>query len=197
MLAAFIVSAWVLVGPAPRVAGAAVDQEAPEPLSPADANDLIQRRCHGCHTGAQAKGGLNLETFDAAAPDPAVARLMLVKIEMDQALFAAGKPTPSGATVAAMVAMLRVATLPNDAPSAPWKIDLEEVPARGHPLVSARTRSGAGELRFTCNGATRTFRAEAAPGSEASTDFSGLSPIVRRVFAWCLTGPQPSLVGTP
>src|SRR5262245_9214637 len=50
-------------------------------------NDLVQKRCVPCHSGARPKGGLLLEQFDAAAPDPAVARMMLIKIERDGAIF--------------------------------------------------------------------------------------------------------------
>jgi hypothetical protein len=172
-------------------------QDGAAPLSSSDANALIHRRCDICHSGAQAKGGLNLETFDARVPDAAVARLMLVKIEADNAMTAAGQPFPDASTIAAIVTMLRVAAAPNDASTARWKVDLEAIPGRGHALVSASTRSDAGPVRFTCNGITRTFLVGDSASAQVSPDLTGLSPIVRRVFDWCLESPQPQRTGTP
>jgi hypothetical protein len=69
-------------------------------------NELVQKRCALCHSGANPKGGLLLEHFDAAVPDPAVARMMLIKIAKDGAIFAAGEPVPDDTTREGLVSAL-------------------------------------------------------------------------------------------
>src|SRR5579872_5966926 len=72
--------------------------ETTSPMPVQQQNELVRQRCAPCHSGATPKGGLLLEHFDAAAPDPAVARLMLIKIARDAAIMAAGKPVPDDTT---------------------------------------------------------------------------------------------------
>jgi hypothetical protein len=63
-------------------------------LSVADQNEITRTRCAVCHTDAKPLGALSLEHFDAANPDPALARMMLVKIQDDGAITASGAPKP-------------------------------------------------------------------------------------------------------
>lgn len=75
-------------------------------LSPRQVNDVVGKRCVVCHRGTRPAGGLSMEQFDAAAPDPHLAALMLVKITKDGALFAAGEPIPDEFTQSSVTAAL-------------------------------------------------------------------------------------------
>ncbi len=169
-----------------RVGAAAQEAVAPPAMLASDINDLLRRRCVVCHNTAKPLGGLNLQLFDAAQPDPAVALMMLVKVDMDGAMFAAGKPVPSTATIDEFLRALR-GTQSEGVPG-PWTVTLESAPGRGHALVVARKHSAAGEVRVTCNGATRTF--ESTP-TQLPPNFEGLSPTVQNVFTWCLAATAP------
>ena len=174
------------VGSATHVRVSAQEVSAPA-MSPADTNDLIRRRCLVCHNAAKPFGGLNFELFDAAKPDPAVALMMSIKVSQDGALFAAGDPTPDRATIDEFVRVMRASA--DQSASGEWTIDLQVDPRaknRGYSWVVAQKRSDAGEVRLTCNGATRQF--EATP-TQPRPDFQGLSPTLQGVFTWCLEGP--------
>jgi hypothetical protein len=155
------------------------------PISAADTNDLIGRRCVVCHNAAKPLGGLNLQTFDAAKPDPAVALMMSVKVGKDGAMSAAGNPQPNQATIDEFLRVLTTYSVQNESVSGPWTVDLQvdpRTPNRGHALVIAHKRSDAGAVRLTCNGATRQL--DVSP-TQATKDFEGLSPTLRDLFAWC------------
>ena len=165
-------------------------------LSVADQNEITRTRCAVCHTNAKPLGGLSLEHFDAANPDPALARMMLVKIKDDGAITASGAPKPPADIYDAFVnALASYAARPPADPR--WTVELAADPAmpkRGHAVVTARAAFASGSVVFTCNGASR--HAEITPvdkTSEASgaIDFEGLSPTVRAIFSWCLT-PAPT-----
>jgi hypothetical protein len=171
---------------------AAGQQPASPSMSPSDANDLLHRRCVVCHTAAMPSGGLNFQLFDAAAPDPAVALMISVKVTEDGAMGAAGKPDPDQPTIDAFVRMMRTFAAQQDSPPRPWTIDLQVDPLtpRGHSLVIARTHSAAGDVQWTCNGATRHSKIEVVPTGPhtpgVATDLNGLSPTIRQIFAWCI-----------
>jgi hypothetical protein len=46
----------------------------------AQQNALLQKYCVVCHTDAHMNGGLSLEHFDAAHPDPGVAAMLVSKL---------------------------------------------------------------------------------------------------------------------
>jgi len=71
----------------------------------AEQNALTQKYCAVCHEDAHHNGGLSLQHFDAARPDPGVAAMMLSKIRSG-ALGAAGIKPPDHATEAAWSAAL-------------------------------------------------------------------------------------------
>ena len=156
-------------------------------LSVAEQNEITMTRCAVCHTDAKPLGGLSLEHFDAAQPDPALARMMLVKIKEDGAITASGAPKPQAETYDAFISALQSYALrPYADPR--WTVELNVDPAmpkRGHSVVTAR----AGHIVLTCNGASRhaemttTAKSEEAAGS---IDFDGLSPTIRAIFSWCL-----------
>jgi len=173
----------------------AITQDTSPPMSSADVNDLIRRRCVVCHNPTQAKGGLNLQSFDAAKPDPDVALLMAIKVGDDGAMAAAGGSTPSPALVDEFVRLMRVAAGQRDA-SSRWTVDLQVSPGRGHSVVIAQTRVAADEMQLICNGATREltvrYSAKTQRAAISETNLDGLSPTIRQVLAWCVGGsPTP------
>ena len=147
-----------------------------------------------CHTDAKPLGGLSLEHFDAASPDPALARMMLVKIKDDGAITASGAPKPPAETYDAFITALASYASRPPADSR-WTVDLisdPAMPTRGHPVVSARAAFASGSVVLTCNGAKRHAEVTAAGNGQpapAAIDFDGLSPTIRAIFAWCLTPP--------
>src|SRR5215831_6712190 len=158
-------------------------------LSVAEQNEITRTRCAVCHTDAKPLGGLSLEHFDAANPDPALARMMLVKIKDDGAITASGKPMPPADVYDGFVnALASYAARPPADPR--WTVELAADPGRGHPVVTARAAFASGSVVFTCNGASR--HAAITPVGKTSDasgaiDFEGLSPTVRAIFSWCLT----------
>ena len=46
----------------------------------AQQNALVQKYCAVCHNDAHVNGGLSLEHFDAAQPDPGVAAMLVSKL---------------------------------------------------------------------------------------------------------------------
>jgi hypothetical protein len=152
-------------------------------MSPAEANDLIRRRCVVCHSAQMPLGGLNFQLFDAAKPDPAVALMASIKVSRDNALFAAGNPVPDRATIDEFVRVMRASA--DQSASGPWTIDLQARTNTGHSWVVAEKQSDAGKVQLTCDGKTRQF--EATP-ARARPDLEGLSPTLQGIFKWCSEG---------
>ncbi len=65
-----------------------------ELMKPAEQNALVQQYCAVCHTDAMKSGGLSLQHYDAARTSPALAAMMLSKMQ-NGAMGAAGKGVPS------------------------------------------------------------------------------------------------------
>lgn len=128
-------------------------------------NTLVQKHCTVCHKGANPGGGLSLESFDAARPDPSVIGMMLVKINADGAMSAAGVPRPDPATMDAFIGALSAAAARTSSGDGVWSVTLEEEPKRGHDLVTARmtqeivgtprTPAAVYELTLACSGASK------------------------------------------
>jgi mono/diheme cytochrome c family protein len=83
------------------VVGAAADG-----MSAAREQALVQKHCAVCHNDAHLNGGLSLEHFDAASPDPTIAAMVLSKVRDGGAMAAAAIPLPDAATVTELVAAL-------------------------------------------------------------------------------------------
>lgn len=53
---------------------------ATRPMPAAQQNALVQKYCAVCHNDSHQNGGLSLEHFDAAHPDPGVAAMLVSKM---------------------------------------------------------------------------------------------------------------------
>ncbi len=95
-------------------------------------NALVQKYCAVCHTDAQRNGGLSLEHFDAAHPDPGVAAMMLGKLKTG-AIGAAGAKLPDDATVEAWIG----ATAAEAAGADRWSVNRTQDPATKASILSA------------------------------------------------------------
>jgi hypothetical protein len=147
-------AAAVLVAGLPLVAGAAS-------LPASEQNTLVRRYCTVCHTDASMNGGLSLEHFDAARPDPGDAAMIVSKMKAG-AFGAAGIAPPDQATQLALVASLSLAAAGADR----WMLTSGPHPRTGSPVARASvvqavvSAAGSGEpdlyrLTLTCHPDTR------------------------------------------
>ena len=118
---------------------------APQPIVAADGtmstgaqNALVQQYCAVCHNDAQNKGGLSLEHFDAAKPDPNVVGLMVDMLKGGD-MPPKGRPRPDAATLQAFATSLtsHVGAAPNANASAE---PIAMVPA--HPVIVSFPHDG-------------------------------------------------------
>jgi mono/diheme cytochrome c family protein len=134
-------------------------------------NALVQRHCAVCHTDAARNGGLTLQHFDAARPDPSLAAMLLSKLR-GGAMGAAGLPFEKADADA-----LEVAMLASSAGAQQWTVTpgpvatagiVREVasknpeqPSRYRLVVSCDVGSGNGDVQLSWapsprNGAVKT-----------------------------------------
>jgi hypothetical protein len=71
----------------------ALPAAAQQSMSASEQNALVQKYCAVCHSDAHPNGGLSLEHFDAARPDPGVAAMIASKLR-NGAMGAAGVRQP-------------------------------------------------------------------------------------------------------
>ena len=149
-------------------------------LPAAQVNALAEKHCVVCHRGASPGGGLSFEGFDIARVDPAVARMMVVKIDADGAMGAAGVPMPDVPVRQAFVGALAAAGARPE-PGA-WTITLGVDGGGGHSVGTARAVHQAGgaaagsryELTLTCGGKSRQAGLQL---SAVTTDASGVRAV--------------------
>src|SRR5438105_5092796 len=67
-----------------------------------DQTALVKKYCVGCHNDKKLVGGMSLEHFDPAHPDPTIAGLMVTKLQTG-AMGAAGIQQPDKATLSALI----------------------------------------------------------------------------------------------
>jgi hypothetical protein len=103
----------------------------------AQQNELVKRYCAVCHTDASGNGGLSLEHFDAARPDPGDAAMIVSKMK-SLAFGAAGIPPPDKATQEAVIAALSTAA----AGANEWTVSRREHANAKAPIVTVSVVQG-------------------------------------------------------
>jgi hypothetical protein len=145
-------------------------------MPPAEQNALVKRYCAVCHTDAARNGGLSLEHYDAAKRDPALAAMMLTKLN-NGAMGAAGNGVPDKAAQQAWLE----STTEQAAGAMEWFVSrdggavsasmVREAPPRkpgstDAPLyrvrVSCQVSTGAGQMELTWAPQPQTDRAMTA-----------------------------------
>jgi cytochrome c5 len=131
---------------APRASARTQDRDAPlSPaagvLSVAQQNALVQKYCVVCHDDAQETGGVSLQNFDAAHPDPSVSARMVGMLKSGQ-MPPKDMDRPDSATLFAFMNALSAAAV--DAPVASHDAtDAAPMPAAaGAPEVIAFAHTG-------------------------------------------------------
>ncbi|MGO9259878.1 MAG: hypothetical protein ACLQU1_26735 [Bryobacteraceae bacterium] len=96
----------------------------------AQQNALVQKYCAVCHTDAKPTGGLSLEKFDAAHPDPSVAAMMVSKLKA-RAMGAAGIPLPDRMTQDALLSALSAGAVG----AGGWTVNRTQSPTTQAPIL--------------------------------------------------------------
>lgn len=129
---------WTIGGITALAAGLTAAQTAVPPsaadgLMPvAQQNALVRKYCAVCHDDAHKNGGLSLEHFDAARPDPGVAAMLVSKLKAN-ALGAAGLALPDKATQDALRVALSAASSGADL----WTVDRTQNHKSQAPTLTA------------------------------------------------------------
>ncbi len=99
----------------------------------AQQNALVLKHCAVCHNDAHKQGGLSLEHFDAAHPDPSVAAMMLSKVRDGGAMSAASIPMPDKTTQDALVSALTAEAIGASA----WTVNRTQNLTTQAPILTA------------------------------------------------------------
>jgi len=166
------------------VAGLAIPAAAATGAMPvAQQNALVEKYCAVCHNDANKTGGLSLENFDAAHPDPSVVAMMVSKLK-DGAFGASGVPLPDRTTQDALLSALSAEA----AGASEWTVNRTQDPEA--PILTASilreilSTANAGEpnvyrLALTCRVDTREAEMQLAwapgdvPGSGGTMSAAG------------------------
>ncbi len=121
-------------------------------------NALVRKYCATCHDDTTMTGGLSLEHFDAARPDPTVAAMMVSKLKA-KAMGASGVPLPDRATQDAFQSALEAEA----AGATEWSVARQNDVVTASILREAPSTANGGEpdayrLNLTCH--SDTHRAE-------------------------------------
>lgn len=152
----------------------------------AEQNVLVKKYCAVCHTDAAMNGGLSLQYYDAAKRDPALAAMILSKLNAG-AMGAAGIGVPDKASKEAWLA----STKEQAAGAMKWFVSrkdgvvsastIREVPPRrldvtDRPVyrvkIACNTSSGVGEMQLTWSPEPQTGRLmTASADSDAPVEY--------------------------
>ncbi len=135
-------------------------------MPPAQQTALVQKYCSVCHTDAVKNGGLSLQHYDAATPNPPLAAMLLTKLN-GGAMGAAGLPIPNKPTQDAWIA----ATSAQSEHAGDWNVIhasvltasvVRDVPTRKPALyrltLTCDTESHRGEIQLTWSPQPQTDR---------------------------------------
>jgi hypothetical protein len=157
-------------------------------VPPAEQTALVKSYCAVCHNDASRNGGLSLEHYDAAKPDPTLAAMLLSKLN-NGAMGAAGKGVPETALQQAWIQATRAQATGADA----WFVSrdagvlsasiVRDVP----PRLARSTERPVYRLQMTCDPATAqgdlelTWSPQAQSGRTMAVSADGNQPIEFRV----------------
>lgn len=145
-------------------------------MPPAQQNALVKQYCAVCHTDAARNGGLSLEHYDAAKRDPALAAMILSKLNAG-AMGAAGIGVPNKAAQEAWLASTKEQAVGADewfvsradgvvSASIVRKAPPRRSEVRDSPVyrveIACNTSSGVGEMQLTWSPEPRTGSAMTA-----------------------------------
>ena len=128
MVGLAVALATALIGGSPAVPDAVASSSMPV----AQQNALLQKYCAVCHNDAHRNGGLSLQHFDAAHPDPGIAAMLVSKLK-GKAMGAAGLPLPDSATQDALQSALSAEA----AGANEWIVSRTQEPAARAPILTA------------------------------------------------------------
>lgn len=120
----------------------------------AQQNELIGKYCAVCHTDATPNGGLSLQHFDAARPDPGLMAMIVSKLK-SKALGASGQPLPDKVTQDLFQSTLAVESFGAER----WVVDRKAGMTAANVVAAAPSTKSGGEpdlfrLTLTCNADT-------------------------------------------
>ncbi len=132
-------------------AAAAPAASASNAMPVAQQNELVGKYCAVCHTDATPNGGLSLQHFDAARPDPGLMAMIVSKLK-SKALGASGQPLPDKATQDLFQSTLAVASFGAER----WVVDRHAATMTANVVAAAPSAKSEGEpdlfrLTLTCN----------------------------------------------
>lgn len=172
----------------PALAFAAISAPLWAAMPPAEQNALVKQYCAVCHTDAARNGGLSLQHYDAAKPDPPLAAMLLSKLN-NGAMGAAGIGVPGKPSQQAW----RASTKEQAAGAGHWFVSrqngalsasiIRDVPPRDpnvsdNPLyrltLACNASSGAGEIQLTWSPQPET-------GSTMTASADGAAPVAYRI----------------
>ena len=147
---------------------------AADDLSPAQQNALVRKYCAVCHTDAANNGGLSLEHYDAAQPNPPLAAMLLSKLR-NGAMGAAGLGVPDKDTQAAWI----LATVQQALGAQNWAVT-QSASSQGSTVTASVVRIVSPRhaeanppiyrLTIACNAATRQGTMQLTWSPEPQTD---------------------------
>jgi len=117
----------------------------------AQQNALVGKYCAVCHTDAIPNGGLSLQHFDAARPDPGLMAMIVSKLK-SKALGASGQPLPDKVTQDLFQSTLAVQSFGAER----WIVDRQDAVLTANVVAAAPSTKSGGEpdlfrLTLTCH----------------------------------------------
>jgi hypothetical protein len=154
----------------------------------AEQNALVKKYCAVCHTDAARNGGLSLEHYDAAKPDPTLAAMLLSKLN-NGAMGAAGNGVPDKKAQEAWLQSTREQA----AGAEEWHVSHEDravsasIVRKVPPRNAGSTDSPVYRLTIVCNPAARiaemhlTWSPEPRTGRTMAVSVDGNAPVEYRI----------------